>query len=276
MSTCQVNPLTQFVTKGDQNHGFMHRLGPQNNEQHQLHVKAAPEDVFLYGQDINTGNRFMGGMHSGATPMTAAVPILPMGQQQEPREQRAMHQDSGNSSWLSQFHSMRIEDPLEFSQDYKKMYSSYEKSSATTTTTTPMVRFPMASCRPTYGTTFSRDLNQQKQHQEISPDNQGAFTAEFEALEKELQEVENKQPMFDQEQKEFQQIANEIVTSCSPSPSKKLWNSKFMGLMRGIGEGAVTLNKEKSQKANELHSPQTGERIGNEYFPIRDNTLHYE
>ncbi|GAV52351.1 hypothetical protein ZYGR_0AG03420 [Zygosaccharomyces rouxii] len=271
MSTCQVNPLTQFVTKGEQHHGFMHRLPQQSSDQHQLHV-SAPEDVFLYGQDVTAGNQFMGGMHQGPVPMTAAVPIVPAVQQQqqrhyqqEPKGQQVLHQSSGNASWLSQFNSMKIEDPLEFSQDYKKMYSSYERS------TTPMVRLPMASYRPNYST-----LSKNFTKQEVSTENQDLFAAEFEALEKELEDVENKRPILDQEQKEFQKIANEIVDSCSPSPSTKLRNSKFMGLMKGVGEGSVTLNKQESQQATELHSPQTGQRVGNEYFPVKNDTLHYE
>ncbi|CAR26372.1 ZYRO0B08184p [Zygosaccharomyces rouxii] len=271
MSACQANPLTQFVTKGEQHPGFIHRFSHENSNQHQLHINA-PEGVFLYGQDVAAGNRFMGGIHQGPAPITTAVPVVPPVQQQQQlhhqqvqREQQALHQSSGNGSWLSQFHSMKIEDPLEFSQDYKKMYSSYEKSTA------PMVRFPMTTYQPNYNM-ISRDVTKR----EVPGEKQDAFAAEFNALEKELEDVEKKRPIFDQEQEEFQKLANEIVDSCSTSPSTKLRSSKFMGLMKGIGEGSVTLNKQKSKHATELHSPYTEQRVGNEYFPVKDSTLHYE
>lgn len=273
MSTCQVNPLTQFVNKGEQHHGFIHRLAHQNSNQHQLQVNA-PEEAFLCGKEISTSNRFMSGTRQVPAPMTAAVPIIPAVKQQqeqhyqlEPkiREQQALHQNSVNTGWILQFHSMSIEDPLEFSQEYKRMYSSYERSTA------PTLRFPMTSHRPNCGA-IPGNLTKQ----EVSTKDEDRFTAEFEALENELEDVENRRPIFDQEQEEFQKIASEIVDSCSPSPSKKLRNSKFIGLMKDIGEGSVTLNKQDSQHANELHSPHTGQRVGNEYFPIENSTLHYD
>lgn len=148
---------------------------------------------------------------------------------------------------------MRIDDPLEFSSDYKKMYSAYERPS-------PIMRLPLTA-------------NSRQNYNFIPRDSHDVFTPEFEAVEKELEESEPaSRTNLDSEQKEFQKIANEIVESCSSSP--KLSSSKFMGLMKGIGEGSVTLNKQHSPLATELHSPLTGQRVGNEYFPVMDHTLH--
>ncbi|AQZ11276.1 PEX21 (YGR239C) and PEX18 (YHR160C) [Zygosaccharomyces parabailii] len=265
MSSCQVNPLSQFAAKGDQHPRFVHRLH-QDGPAHEVQ-SAHAENVFLYGQDATVGNRFMNLQQSAhSTPLQHTVGS-PFYQQQQPQPQQpqiAHHvphyvqqplsqSQNGSTSWLSQFHSMRIDDPLEVSSDYKKMYSAYERSN-------PMVRLPIApNCRQNYNF--------------IPRDTQDIFTPEFEALEKELEESEAAaRPHLDQEQQEFQKIANEIVESCSSSP--KLSSSKFMGLMKGIGEGSVTLNKQKSPLATELHSPLTGQRVGNEYFPVVDHTLH--
>lgn len=267
MSACQANPLTQFISKGEQHPRYVHKLGHENSSNHFVPHLTAPDDAFLYGQDVTAGNRFMSGMYPGPTPMTAAVQGLPKIQQQPETQRHLMGQNSSNNtSWLSQFHSMKIEDPLEFPQDYKKMYSAYDRQ-------TPMIRFPMTACRPSYNHP-PRDVSKEQGPRECKD----VFTSEFEALERELEEVENKRmPAFDQEQVEFQKIANDIVESCSSGqPATKLRSSKFMGLMKGISEGSVTLNKEESENATELHSPYTGQRVGNEYFPVEDHTLHYE
>lgn len=131
MSSCQVNPLSQFAAKGDQHPRFVHRLH-QDGPAHEVQ-SAQAENAFLYGQDATVGNRFLNLQQSAhATPLqhTVGGPFHQQQQQQQPQQsvhhvphyvQQPLSQSQNSStSWLSQFHSMRIDDPLEFSSDYKK------------------------------------------------------------------------------------------------------------------------------------------------------------
>ena len=46
--------------------------------------------------------------------------------QPSPLTLRAQNNTEDSSSWVPQFSSMKIDDPLEFSSEYKRLYSNYE------------------------------------------------------------------------------------------------------------------------------------------------------
>lgn len=140
------------------------------------------------------------------------------------------------------------------------------------------VPYPKAEACVSYITTYllqfdqieQEEAAQQQQQQQQAPAAQDTATAV---------------PALDDEQAKFQQAASEIYARLSPGPqtppemeaklhNPKLQNSKFLGLMRRISDGVVTLqNDQNSQKYTQLYSPTTGEVVGNEYFPVVDAIL---
>lgn len=280
-AACQTNPLQQLIAKGDQVHtrsfasSFSHESSRQQQQQQQQHVSA--EHFFLNNDSphLNIGNRFLQVQQST---------------QLAPSESRGSNVDN---SWLNQFSSMKVEDPSEFSKEYKSLYANYEsqqqRSPMSATLQRTMYHQPMNS----YFNVAERSALQTRSDNAVTDT---YFNTEFDTLERELEESpedcvgdlsrrsSNSRTTtynLDNEQLEFQQIANSIVDSCSvsnsPSPvSSKLSGSKFMGLMRGISDGSITLKKrndhdDENQRATEFHSPITGELVGNEYFPVFDN-----
>lgn len=106
------------------------------------------------------------------------------------------------------------------------------------------------------------------------------FQDEFNELEKELSElemdscIESTNPnVFNEEKDKFQEVANDIYNlstindTTSPSISNpKLANSKFIKLMKLIGNGSVNLNENN----NELRSVSNNGLVGNRYVSIPD------
>lgn len=273
-ASCHTNPLQQLVSKGDQARtrsfasSFSHESAIRQQQQQQQHLSA--ENFFLNNDSshVGMGNRFLQVQH--------ATQLSPL----EGKESNV-----GNS-WLNQFSAMKVEDPLEFSREYKNLYSNYESQQQRTPMSPTLQRTMYHQPMNSYFNTAERSTFQTRSDSAVMDT---YFNTEFDTLEKELEESSEDRARdlstthnLDNEQLEFQQIANGIVDSFSsvsksPSPvSSKLSGSKFMGLMRGISEGSITLKKrndhdEEGQRATELHSPITGELVGNEYFPVFDN-----
>lgn len=209
-----------------------------------------------------------------------------------------------SEAWLNQFSSMQVNDPLEFNKEYKNLYESYMNGggSATATTTRPMLSRNHQSSTaflPSYqrqqsnftgmmssnGPLSAPQLDQTQQQQQGSIDSY--FDLEFNQVERELSQVERdiSQPVpvgpnWNKEQVEFQKIATDIVRVCTPDEpvlhnapmnrtgglKTKLATSKFMGLMKRVSEGSVSIRNTE----RELFTPETGEVEGNEYFPVLD------
>lgn len=187
--------------------------------------------------------------------------------------------ESTSSAWLNQFTSMKLEDPLEFDSEYKRLYAGYQsqqqqqqqhQTRQNVAHVSPALHRSVYQHRPV---TRSPVVSVVDAH----------FEKEFEALERELQDnaeeleqAAGEEVPVDYEQFQFQKIAGDIVDSCSsksnsPSPvSAKLSGSKFMSLMRDISGGFVTLSKDSSMRANELRA-QDGRVIGNEFMPVMDH-----
>lgn len=207
---------------------------------------------------------------------------------------------SQQDSWLNQFSSMKVEDPLEFGKEYKNLYKGYESRTGQGQNSHPAMNQSFVP-RTMYS---PANLMTQQMTKSISVttennrSNDSYFDNAFDSLERELQEelqeslvqdnsLEEPQFSLDHEQLKFQQAAKDIYVclsntssalstsaEVSASVSNKLSRSKFMGLMRRISDGDVTVKKndEESDGYTELFSPTTGETIGNEYFPVMDKT----
>lgn len=273
-AVCHTNPLQQFVNKNDQ---FKHAGLTQANNS--TVGTAAPshslESQFLNSRDNQ--NNFMN--------------------VQKPYVGRNISQQD---SWLNQFSSMKVEDPLEFGKEYKNLYKGYESRMGQGQNSHPAMNQSFVP-RTMYS---PANLMTQQMTKSISVttennrSNDSYFDNAFDSLERELQEelqeslvqdnsLEEPQFSLDHEQLKFQQAAKDIYVclsntssasstsaEVSASVSNKLSRSKFMGLMRRISDGDVTVKKndEESNGYTELFSPTTGETIGNEYFPVMDKT----
>lgn len=106
------------------------------------------------------------------------------------------------------------------------------------------------------------------------------FDLQFKAVEEEINEI----AVLNEEQIQFQKAAQGILNTLSPKDVEielttsamdyasdeksmlrdKLTNSKFMGLMKRVSGGVVTM-KENNK---ELYTPKDNKLEGNEYFPI--------
>ncbi|CCC67283.1 hypothetical protein NCAS_0A07250 [Naumovozyma castellii] len=209
----------------------------------------------------------------------------------------AQSQQGIAEDWASQFSSMQIKDPLEFSQEYKRLYSSYESSQ-------PQRQVPPMSMNvahqplPQPSMFVPSPLRQQRNGDGMDIDSY--FDLQFQSVEKEL-EIENNanagtarnDNVLDEEQLQLQKTARDIVESCSTpssissnsSVNAKFAESKFIGLMRKISDGVVTLKKingdknvDQSQQApsvgnNEFYSTVDESVVGTPFYPV-DDTVH--
>lgn len=260
-ASCQVNPLHQFVSKGDsaQGRGFGFSAQQRPSEQQQ-----SADHSFLHEQ----GEALRGGNMFSVVNQPSSLPPL------------EASSASATGSWVNQFSSMKLEDPLSFDSDYRKHYANYESQQLQET------RQRLSNMSPTLmRTMYHQPVNSYfrsapVEGQSLAHTSDSRFEEEFQSLEAELQKEtlssQDENVAFDEEQVEFQRIAGEIVESCSrtshsPSPvSSKLYSSKFMTLMRNVSEGSVTLSRGNSTHSAEFHSSD-GEVIGNEFSPVADH-----
>lgn len=258
-AACGTNPLQLFIGKDEQNQRFRgSQVGPstqnfRNSDARQ--VKNTAEQQFFESRESHNG--FLG--------LQQPAPMVPI---------NTMNKGYESESWIQQFSSVNIDDPMEFSKEYRDLYANYESKSSF-----QQQRYPQ------HLNMYRQSLTGFGSYTKVQENNLSQFDREFQELENELQRNEDAEDyetqrnsqsnVFDDEQVEFQKIANSIVDSCStisnsPSPvSSKLSGSKFMTLMRGISEGSITLKKD-NERTTELQSPINGELVGNEYFPVLD------
>ncbi|QLQ77858.1 hypothetical protein HG537_0A01050 [Torulaspora globosa] len=261
-ASCQVNPLQQFVSKGDAAQGRGFGFPAQQRALEQQPVST--EHSFLHEQEraLRSGNMF------STVQKPASLPSL------------EASTGAVSSSWVNQFSSMKLEDPLSFDSDYRKHYANYESQQLQES------RQRLSNMSPTLGRTmYYQPVNSYFRPapvggQSLAETSESRLDEEFQSLEAELLNEtlgsQDENVAFDEEQVEFQRIAGEIVESCSrtshsPSPvSSKLYSSKFMTLMRNVSEGSVTLSRGNSTHSAEFHSSD-GEVIGNEFSPVADH-----
>ncbi|CAL9734756.1 peroxisomal protein Pex21p [Monosporozyma servazzii] len=298
--SCHVNPLQQLNSKNNlqlhnQHHNTFNHTSPHAGSFSGYNAK---ETAFM-----NQGQN--GLLHHQQGPLSP-----PLNGSSRQLGHTLSHNTDVSDEWLNQFSSMKVHDPLEFSNDYKKLYENYARN-GTIGTPTPacspqpiqqqqvnthinhrplLSRDNQSGYFPSFRTTqptasqwnttaplSAPELNSTNGHGNID----SYFDLEFDNVENELQQQENGSTIQDQmnmEQVEFQKHAQDIVRSCTPdipaSPDhtdssqlrSKFASSKFIGLMRKVSDGVVTIKKTE----RELFTPETGEVVGNEYFPVLD------
>lgn len=137
------------------------------------------------------------------------------------------------------------------------------------------------SHNPSYN--FQHNINSQFQTSRYFRDQEfSIFDDNFAKIEKELENIENEIDgegkeeklgsdhlnMLDNEQIEFKDTAESIYEISQKKREKvtKLSESKFMTLMKNIGEGIVTIKSSE----NELYSISDGNIVGNKYKTIKE------
>lgn len=141
-------------------------------------------------------------------------------------------QATRNDDWINEFSSMKVRDPLEFSDSYKSLYKQYEMGnhSRSQQTIGHMNTIPITP-RLTRITSNANSIQSEM-----------AIQREFDILEKEQSEEEKE--VRQKEQLEFQESAQNFVNICEVSDSKeKLKQSKFFKLMQKVGNGTATVQE---------------------------------
>ncbi|KAL2707633.1 Peroxisomal membrane protein PEX21 [Kluyveromyces marxianus] len=284
MSVCQTNPLNTLVSKSGYRFGAPQDLQPGQSRQD--------------GRVSQLDRQFVGFTQDSMAVGAAAVgapSVVPVGSRAGasgpgPQSQNQGHAGGPDAAWIDQFAKMQVRDRAAFSDEYKRMYSQYESRGVSRDPLAQASRFAnlnnssnmnmnvsMAVPRPLAAAT-AQHLDEQLEDQlEDQLDEQlEAQFAEIERQEQQQQQQQQQQQLaLDQDQLQLKEAAQSIYTTLSSNSTPnnaKFSNSKFLGLMRNISDGVVTIKKDREQdKYTELYSPSTGETFGEEYFPIQDD-----
>ncbi|CEP62164.1 Pex21p LALA0_S04e09296g [Lachancea lanzarotensis] len=277
MSACQPTALARLVSKTDQFPAATKAL--QTSNFHSSASRSRP----LESADFE--KNFRSSRYSEPPSGSHVIQGMP------PLQAQPIAQDVG--SWSDEFSRMQIRDPLSFTNEYQQLYKQYENppqqhnNQPLASQNSPFaLQQPIPVYRPALvqERAFYASASNASTQSDMTAQEHDMFAAEFDRIENELNEEPTAAPdavPLSQEQLKFQQAASEINNRFSPGTEtppqleSKFQNSKFMGLMRNISDGAVTLmtNEDNNQKYTRLFSPNTGKLVGNEYFPVSDATL---
>ncbi|KAL3230682.1 Peroxisomal protein PEX21 [Nakaseomyces bracarensis] len=146
-----------------------------------------------------------------------------------------------NDDWISEFSSMKVRDPLEFSDTYKSLYKQYETRSQSGSS---HINVGVGNLRNVRSMPYiSRHLHENTT--EKSRDDPKiadmAFEHEFELIDQE-QQLEEIEENISKEQLEFQESAQNFVKVCEQSESNNsLKRSKFFQLMQKVSDGKASV-----------------------------------
>ncbi|CCD24575.1 Pex21p NDAI_0D02610 [Naumovozyma dairenensis CBS 421] len=271
---CETNPVKRLLSTKDQNYGpfaFNGNRMPNTSHQVPYQVPYNGNGSSLQQQTFERDQVFLNEnpqllqfspYSNGSNHMS-----LPVHQNNRTAFNGTSNNNACNSSndagsdWVPEFSSMQINDPLEFSQEYKKLYSNYESSKIPGKSTSNSINNQSAQFQlrnksqlhPQMGSSsqqYNNNMQQQQHQQQHSNQNiDSYFDLEFKSVEEELSRRneddtlmtdQERTPMFDEEQSEFQKIAMDIIDSCttplstaeSTNVNSKLQRSNFFGLMR--------------------------------------------
>ncbi|AAS51769.1 ADL151Wp [Eremothecium gossypii ATCC 10895] len=262
MSLCQGSAMQKLIAKTEGPMAGVGRVGGFNRPSGGLGQSSAEQQLQARAGERASQNRFMA--------------VL------EPQRElggRMARGDGLQADWVRQFSSMQVEDPLAFSAEYQRAYAGYEQRQAAR---------PAARVLGYGGSMFMPTMPQQQLQQQVAPQQtaQAALQEaelerylerEFDVLEGELAPPEVPEalsaPLLDHEQLGFQESAKAIYATLSaPIHKDKFGASKFMGLMRQVSTGDVTLSKSESGYTG-LHMTAGGEAVGAEYRAVTDEVV---
>ncbi|KAJ9569219.1 Hypothetical protein J6889_01573 [Nakaseomyces glabratus] len=146
---------------------------------------------------------------------------------------RTIAKSVDTNSWVNDFSSMKVQDPLEFADSYKNLYKQYEQKQFHNTV-------PAQCPRNLYIPTVTRPqttLNIVDHHEDKSSKVDQLIDDEFEKIEEEVK---------DQNQKlAFQESAQSFIEICERSQMKeKLQRSKFFQVMQKVSDGEATIRQD--------------------------------
>lgn len=298
-TSCNVNPLQRFanLTNNDNNA----RIGQYGNGD----LITGSSDAINARNESTERSFFNGGSVMNTNVAPSYIPLdqgTSMTNNNNIHNFSHMHTSNNDNVELAlpDLSKVQIHDPLEFSDEYKKFYGSYQANNEQSNNRPSIQRFPQFGMdRPFLQTSASEPMI--RQFRDIhntagingncasgmhfqQPDNAQIHVIdhELDIFEQELSSEPSvvvrtqsqPQSAFDGEQIHFKEVAASIVqvvtpdTTRSSSPvSNKLNGSKFMQLMKKVSAGSVTLRRDSP----ELFTPETDEVVGNEYFPVHDH-----
>ncbi|CCK72425.1 Pex21p KNAG_0K00570 [Huiozyma naganishii CBS 8797] len=290
--SCRVNPIQRFISKRDNvSVSSLPTLISSSHVHSSSSSSRSLERTFLQGHVPSLVTR---------QPLISDNKYSPPYVPDEASRSNTIG-SSHSETWINQFSAMKVEDPLEASLEYKRLYKNYERQmgngyrrfNSSSPDLKPQFVSPVGQriqksrllkrggTVPLSGSRASPYGTIQTHSTTTHTPTDALLEAEFNTLEQELMEQdlatpetrETSNPAFTGEQRELQEIASSIVDACSPpltplardSPvQSKLASSKFMGLMKRVSDGDVTVKPAQ----RELFTPGTGDRVGSEYFQV--------
>ncbi|AET37816.1 Pex21p Ecym_2059 [Eremothecium cymbalariae DBVPG len=282
MSVCQGSAMQKLIAKADNQKTVIGRVGAVpgivQGGRDAPQVVSNAEERFLQRKEVG------GGSMNPFTAISQPHGILMDVDRQNVRGTTSISSGGGKSmEWIQQFHGMKLNDSTEFQRDYKQMYADYEQQQH------KQREFAVNSSESMFlpaqgvGMSFVQQQLQlrQEQHQQHRQQEfeqlETFLEKEFESLESELQQqqsVDTVDPeQLDDAQREFQETAKSVYSTLSSEEhQKRFQGSKFLGLMRKISDGDVTLRKQVNSTYTGLYAPVSGITVGNEYWPVEDET----
>ncbi|CDO94771.1 unnamed protein product [Kluyveromyces dobzhanskii CBS 2104] len=288
MSVCQSNPLNTLVSKSG--YGFGQPNHQQSLGQHHSR-NGRPGNSVLDQQFSQFSGAPAAFGHAPQLPVAAAAAKVAAAQAAAAQaglssSSRTSDMSSQGQVWIDQFANMQVRDRTEFSAEYKSMYSQYEARGAYSTGA-PAMNVPRSQMldrqRPVM---MGHQLATHQAHAQTHAHTISTrLDEQFAELERQVHDEEQNQDEdylketspLDDDQLQLKEAAQSIYTTLSDttaSNKSKFSNSKFLGLMRNISDGVITLKKNPDHDTyTELYSPSTGETFGEEYFPVQDSVL---
>ncbi|CAI6517210.1 AEL_HP2_G0021250.mRNA.1.CDS.1 [Saccharomyces cerevisiae] len=175
-SVCHTSPIEKIIQQGHRIQNDSLIPSKRTKLAHtELTAHYATEDSHVEKHFLHNGSNFDGidnvRYQNQPSPLTFITP----------------NNTVDSSDWVPQFSSMKIDDPLEFSSEYKRLYSNYESQQRLNSS---RQHLPFKNCmiRKTSCTyPPQKTLRQQRQGNRDNPTDAFQFDAEFQVLEREIQ-----------------------------------------------------------------------------------------
>ncbi|CCE61594.1 hypothetical protein TPHA_0A05190 [Tetrapisispora phaffii CBS 4417] len=279
-SFCQVNPLQQLVTKNDGENSQWFNIQNKNGSQSISASRAVHDNIERNFINKNDQEYLIGNNINDNLPEAGS------------RGYR-LHNEINTNSFVEEFSKVQVQDHMEFSDTYKKLYDKYEnyqKDSQYSYNASPLHGFNErqnlhGQAELFNGQTFNQSYNRNEMVEISALESQ--FNEQFDKLENELhltEEEDQVEKSILEEEITFRNTASELINTVSNSInenstimtnemlSSKIANSKFFNMMNNVNNGKMALNANKY----EFISKETGETVGNKYSMVADKVNDHQ
>ncbi|KAG0671953.1 peroxisomal membrane protein pex21 [Maudiozyma exigua] len=288
-ASCSVDPLQRFATLANNNNNNVGNINDSTSQRNNFNQRSGTEHAFFGNNEVHS-SRNENPMIPSFIPITnntdTNIHSFPYSQQQI--LVNSSDHDGNDDDISNIFSNVKIHDPLEFSDEYKRFYGNFQNqnrssthSSATPVSQRPSIqRFSQFNSQQSHirQSTLSTNSSPSPYDSTFQLNNNEVHMIdhELDILQNELNQSLHHQMgnnTFDVEQTHFKEVAASIVDVLTPETTRssspvntKLGGSKFMNLMKRVSAGSVTIRRDSP----ELFTPETDEVVGNEYFPVQD------